>query len=79
MSTLVRGACLLLQPPRVVFGYRRGDRGDEDDKNNNPLLIHAAKAQQLVVPGRTPLWCVYVYVCVGESTGSHRICADLKS
>lgn len=48
----------LLQPPRVVFGYRRGDQGDEYDKNNNPLLIHAAKAQQLVVPSCTPLQCL---------------------
>lgn len=38
---------LLLKPLRVVFGDCLGDQGDEYDKNNNPLLTHAAEAQQL--------------------------------
>lgn len=52
----------LLQPQRNVFGYCRGDQGDEHDKNNNPLLIHVAKAQQLVVACRAASWCVCVCV-----------------
>lgn len=61
----------LLQPTRVVFGCRGGDQGDVHDKNNNPLLIHAAKAQQLARPSFTLLQCVCVCVCCRKGQGGN--------